>query len=166
MPCFLGSFQGLEQGESFVFGMSESHELHAVQFDLEAQQEDLYFLCNQSSLLAIARALDDIPALTLAERHQLCCAPVDEKNTQAFDAFVNFVRWSALPPPHNTHIPSNISVCWLQLSRTVLPCTECACTASPALYRVLFRNWGVKQMNSCQAHANISGSAAGMQRRS
>lgn len=68
------------------------------QFDLEAQQEDLYFLCNQRGLLAIARALDDIPGLTLGERHQLCCAPVDERAAQAFDAFVNFVRWSAPAP--------------------------------------------------------------------
>ena len=63
------------------------------QFDLEAQQEDLYFLCNQSSLLAIARATDGIAGLTLSERHQLCCAPVDDRATQVFDAFVNFVRW-------------------------------------------------------------------------
>lgn len=64
-----------------------------MQFDLEAQQEDLYFLCNNTGMLAIARALDQVPGLTLAERHQLCCAPVDEKNAQVFDAFVNFVRW-------------------------------------------------------------------------
>lgn len=80
-----------------------------MQFDLEAQQEDLYFLCNQTSLLAIARALDDVPGLTLAERHQLCCAPVDEKNGQVFEAFVNFVRWFVPPLP----FASVIQVCTL-----------------------------------------------------
>jgi hypothetical protein len=62
------------------------------QFAVEAQQEDLYFLCNQSGMLAIAQALDDISSLTLAERHTLCTAPVDEKNSKVFAAFLDFAK--------------------------------------------------------------------------
>lgn len=75
-------------------GYPEAATFSAVlqQFALESQQEQLYFLCSHSGMLAIARATDDIPDLSLRDRAAMCTAPVDEKNKVVFNAFLVFIN--------------------------------------------------------------------------
>lgn len=79
-------------------GYPESTTFAAVlqQFAMESQQEQLYFLCSHTGMLAIARATDDIPNLSLKDRAAMCTAPVDEKNKPVFNAFLHFIGRSAL----------------------------------------------------------------------
>jgi hypothetical protein len=69
------------------------------QFALEAQQEELYKLCNQSNMVAIAQAIDGFEPLSLGERHMFCIAPVDRKKVPAFNAFLLFVERYVLAAP-------------------------------------------------------------------
>lgn len=62
------------------------------QFAMESQQENLYFLCSQDGMLAIARATDDIANLSLKDRAAICTAPVDERNKPVFNAFLIFIE--------------------------------------------------------------------------
>jgi hypothetical protein len=75
------------------------------QFALEAQQEQVYFLCNHEGQVALARGIDTIDPLTLAERHIFCIAPVDAKNRAIYNAFIRFVEQCALHPPLITGYP-------------------------------------------------------------
>ena len=61
------------------------------QFALEAQQEELYTLCNQEGLLTLAEALDDVESLLLQERLTFCTAPVDTGKPPVFAAFRDMV---------------------------------------------------------------------------
>ena len=61
-------------------------------FALEASQDELYSLSKHDQMQAIAETLDDVPELTLYERHQFCTAPVDTRKAQVFNAFLAFVE--------------------------------------------------------------------------
>lgn len=105
-------------------GYPESTTFSAVlqQFAIESQQEQLYFMCSHSGMLAIARATDDILNLSLKDRAAMCTAPVDEKNKPVFNAFLNFIDRSALS---KLTIVCHLCTCFSILPDRVANCFAC-----------------------------------------
>jgi Suv3 C-terminal domain 1 len=65
-------------------------------FALEAQQDDVYRLCNHEGMLQIAAALDSFPQLSLLQRHTFSTAPIDPNKSTEFGAFMSLVQRCAL----------------------------------------------------------------------
>lgn len=61
-------------------------------FKNEAQQEELYRLCNQDAILLIAQSIDDVAPLSVQDRHLFCTAPVNIRKAPVLDTFVRFVQ--------------------------------------------------------------------------
>eukprot|EP00892_Ulva_mutabilis_P010547 jgi/Ulvmu1/7865/UM004_0096.1 len=91
-----GLLPTFEQVEEYATsrGYPETSTFSAIlqQFAIESQQEQLYFLCSHAGMLAIAKATDEIPELSLKDRAAMCTAPVDEKNRLVFNAFLFFIH--------------------------------------------------------------------------
>ena len=68
-------------------------------FKNEAQQEELYRLCNQDAILQIAQSIDDVSPLSVQDRHLFCTAPVNIRKPPVFDVFVRFVQRCAAWAP-------------------------------------------------------------------
>ncbi|KAA0146187.1 hypothetical protein FNF29_08204 [Cafeteria roenbergensis] len=53
--------------------------------------DESFFVCDQTDVVALATAIDSVHPISLRDRHALCCAPLDSKSPLAKHAFV---RWA------------------------------------------------------------------------
>jgi len=74
--------------------------------------EDSFFVCDQESVINLARAIDDVHPLALRDRHTLCCAPLEASSPLARHAFVRWARSLAKHRPVRVglRVPSHTPV--------------------------------------------------------